>query len=1110
MMYDVPETKEIYRSHISALKLLMLMGYEYLSAPQALIARDQKTNAVLLRGILVAELQKRTFTYKGKSYPLSANAIEKIVRDLESPILNEGLLIANERIYDQLTLGIAVTEFIEGKKYFPTIPIIDWDNIDNNQFHVTDEFEVLNTSGMDHRRPGIVGFVNGLPLIVIESQWPDAPNANKQLLQQAISQQIRHQTSAEIPHLFVYSQLLLVINGIEGRYATTKTPAKFWAKWVEEHYDEAYFLKLKNSKLNLSQQLALFKHREPWVADYFSEQSQTQVFPTDQDKLLICLLAPQRLLELIRYFILFDKRVGKIVARYPQAFGVKNMLQRVTQMNNKGGREGGVIWHTTGSGKSFSMVYLCKALIQSEGLKECRIIVVTDRKDLEKQLSKTFMASGAFGSELATSKEGGRAKVKSGKELAKRIAQGSERIIFTIIDKFSTASKQSECYNPSSNIIVLVDEGHRSHCGETHQRMRQVLPNAAYIAFTGTPLLKNDKTTNKFGPIIHAYTMQRAIEDGMVTPLLYEERIPMLSFEQDPTGSGVNKKVIDNWFERMTAGQGEQKKVDLKKKFIKKGAIYRSANRIELIAWDISLHFSENIKPLASGLKGQLATDSKISAIRYKHYLDELAQVRTAVVMSAPDSREEMDASHLPELQQWWKKNIGSQNEEDYTRDVMAAFASDQGPEILIVVDKLLTGFDEPRNTVLYIDKALKQHNLIQAVARVNRLHAEKQYGFLIDYRGILKELDTTIKKYRDLAQNTQSGFEINDIKGLYHPVNTKYKRLPKLHQSLLAIFDAVKNKKDLEHYRQILMPKYMDDGHGQIYDTRQKLREDFYQALTEFALCLKIALSSINFFQEPGVTETDIRSYKDDLYFFFSLRKMTKIDAQEVISYSSYEKKISQLVDKQVIGEAIKDPKGVYLVGDLGMEDPEKWSQEKIRNETDMIRACLKYGIEQNLVVDPYAQQVFSGLLKQAIAAAEAMFEHPYQKYRLYKDLHEQLKRRELNNTPECFADNQSAKIYYGLFRLILGDAELNRAAIDSKAQQEQQIYVEYAKWIDQVVTKAVAEYSLTPQNIESEIRRQLLPRLYKLLGMSKAKKLIEHVIRITRIGFSANDSGV
>ncbi|GLR98458.1 type I site-specific restriction-modification system R (restriction) subunit [Bradyrhizobium liaoningense] len=277
-------------------------------------------------------------------------------------------------------------------------------------------------------------------------------------------------------------------------------------------------------------------------------------------------------------------------------------------------------------------------------------MVVTDRTDLEKQLARTFLSGGAFGSEIASKKEGEKSKASSGRDLAKRIGQGAERIIFTIIDKFRTASKLPECKNESENLIVLVDEGHRSHSGENHQRMRAALPNASYIAFTGTPLLKDDKTRNKFGRIIHHYTMQRAVEDGTVTPLLYEERKPELE---------VNAKAIDNWFDKITASLNDKQKSDLKQKWGRKGPVYGSANRIELIAWDIAIHFDQNFKSLGQSLKGQLATDSKLSAIRYKKALDQTGLVTSDIIISPPDTREghsDVDESELPEVQQWWKR----------------------------------------------------------------------------------------------------------------------------------------------------------------------------------------------------------------------------------------------------------------------------------------------------------------------------------------------------------------------------------------------------------------------------------------------------------------------
>jgi len=1084
----IPETKELFSSHIPALQVLTSMGYDYLPPEDAMKQRGGNTGEVLLREVLIGELCKRRFMWKSKEYPLSNNAIDEIVRQLASPGLGEGLLTANERIYDRLTLGITVTEFIDGKKAQPTIPIIDWGNPENNQFHVTDEFEVLNTAGTGLRRPDIVCFVNGIPLVVIEAKRPDPHNPHKDMIKEGVSQHIRNQGVAEIPNLFAYSQLLFSVNGLDGRYGTTRTPAKFWALWREEDLDEAVFDEIKNSELNEAQKGTLFSHRPHWMRHYFDEQrAQGKLLPTGQDCLLISLLRPDRLLEFTRFFILFDKKNGKIAARYQQYFGIKRLIDRVKQKDARGAREGGVIWHTTGSGKSFTMVFMAKALILHKALKQCRFVVITDRIDLENQLNKVFASAGA----LSTARDIERAKVRTGKDLAERIGKGGERILFSIINKFATAARQPECHNPSSDIIVLVDEGHRSHGGETHERMRQALPNAAFIAFTGTPLLHKDKTTNKFGPILHAYTMQRAVEDGTVTPLLYEERIPEL---------GTNAKAIDNWFDRITEGLTDKQKADLKKKFAKKGAVYQSESRIELIAHDISDHFTKNIP---DGMKGQLATDSKVSAIRYKKYLDDIGLLSSAVVISPPDTRQEhyeVDANHLPELQQWWQDHVGSQSDEVYTKEAVRRFGEDDDPQLLIVVDKLLTGFDEPRNAVLYIDKPLKDHNLIQAIARINRLHDLKKFGLLIDYRGILKELDTALVAYQELEERTQGGFDIDDLAGLYSQTSTEYKKLPILHEALWALFKEVKNRGDLEQFRQVLIPQYEKDETGELYDTRQKVREDFYEVLWDFSLCLEVALGSASFYADRSFTEEEIKTYKRDLKFFTNLRRIAQQDAGEAVDYSIYAARIKKLIDKHVVGEGIREPEGVYLVNELGRKnDPSDWSEEKTRNETDIIRTRLKKTIEQELQEDPYAQKVFSELLEEAIREAEAQFDYPYKQYALFKDLEEQVEKKVVPWIPEPLAENPHACAYYGLFLVVL-DVDV----FESISDEDNQVYIEQALMIDQVVDKAVAEHSLNPQNIEAEIRKSLLPPLFKLIGMEKAKEVVEQVVQITRLGLA------
>jgi len=1085
-----PQGNEQHSSHIPAIATLINLGWIFLPASKCQALRGNQRD-VVMKPILEQVLRRRRFEFKGEEYPLSDQAIDQIIREITTPSMAQGLMDANQSVYDMLALGITVTEFVGGKKAQPTIHLIDWENLDNNEFHVTEEMDVLSAQGTHTRRPDVVVFVNGIPLAVIEAKRAASGNPNKNMVEEGISQNLRNQRNDEIPYLFAFAQLLFSISRNDCRYGTTHTPTKFWSKWKDEEFDDAHIQGIKNRSLSPSDKDTLFQDKPPKIRAYFEELWSKTVQPTEQDKLLVGLLNKHRFLEFLRFFILFDRKIGKIAARYPQVFGIKALLDRISGFKPTGERRGGVLWHTTGSGKSFTMVYLCRALLMNDDLKNCRVIVVTDRVDLEKQLSKTFLTGGAFGSDIAGKKSGDSlAKTRSGKQLAERIGHGNERIIFTIINKFASAAKQPECYNPSENIIVIVDEGHRSQGGENHQRMRQALPNASFNAFTGTPLLKNEKseTAEKFGSIIHAYTMKRAVEDGTITPLLYEERKPLLE---------VNQKAVDTWFDKVTAALSDQQKDDLKRKYAKQGQIYTANDRIRVNAFDISVHFSENYKKAGLELKGQLATDSKLSAIRYKQALDSLGLVTSAVVISPPDTREgntDVDETNLPLVQDWWKKNVTG-DPQDYEKDIIEDFGTDGPPDILIVVDKLLTGFDEPRNAVLYIDKQLKGHNLIQAIARVNRLHPQKPFGYLIDYRGILKELDTAIRDYQNFEDQTQGGFAIEDIEGLYSNVDTEYKKLPSLHDKLWGFFGHIDNKLDPEPYRQVLMPKYESDPDGLEVDTRQALREDFYEAVTEFGMCLKTALSTQSFFEDKAFTEANIRRYKADLKWFSDLRKTVRMDAQETVDYSQYEGQIRDLIDRYVTGVDVAPGDEPILIDSVD-NNPDNWSDEKTKNETDKIKTRTKKTIEEKLGDDPYAKQVFSALLKEAIEKAESMFDFKAQ-FKLFSDLEAMVEERDVPDLPtDAFKGNRHAQAYYGAFKLMLGD---DFAVLEADKGEQ---LIEEAFEIDKVVNRAVAENSLNPAGIEQDVRKSLLPRLFSLVGLDKAKKMLDEVVQILRNG--------
>jgi len=815
-------------SLLPAVTLLEKLGFTYLTPSEQLALRGGRTSKCLLESVLASQLQKfNRITFKGQEYPFSDGNIQKAVQALAG-IPFDSLMNTSEQVYDLLTLGKSLEQTVDGTTKSFSLHYIDWQHPENNVYHVCDEFVLERRNSKQTRRPDIVLFVNGIPLVVIECKRPDLRDAAAE----GISQHLRNQRSDEIPELFTYSQLLLSVCQNKALYGTTGTPSKFWAGWKEENKDsqEEILHELVNAHSSDDFKARLFSERTEQQRAYMERLWQSgERFPSPQDKAIHSLLRPERLLELIYQFIVFDNKEKKI-GRYQQYFAVKATLDRVTNSRGDSRRSGGVIWHTTGSGKSLTMVMLAKALVLEPAILNPKIVLVTDRVDLDDQIYKTFHACGKPV-----------VQAKTGEHLLELITHNKASIITTIIDKFESASRKRKISDESSNIFVLVDESHRSQYGVSHAKMQNVFPNACFIGFTGTPLLKKEKTTaKKFGGFIHKYTMNQAVIDGAVTPLLYEGRMSELHGD---------KAQIDKWFERITKDLTPQQKADLKNKFRREEELSKSEQRIAEIAYDIGQHFKTNFN--GTGKKGQLAVSSKVMALRYKKYFDEFGDVSAEVIISAPDTREgntSVDEDTLEDVQIFWKSMMAKYgNEQKYQDSIINAFKHSDEPEILIVVDKLLTGFDAPRNTVLYLDKRLKEHNILQAIARVNRLFEDKDYGLIIDYRGIFGELNDAIDTYAALENE---GFDKEDIEGTLTDVSEEIRLLSQRHTNVWEVFKEVGNQKDLEAMQRHLEPE----------DRRQR----FYETLTVFTKTLQLALANARF--------------QDELVCYSSLMKMATV----------------------------------------------------------------------------------------------------------------------------------------------------------------------------------------------------------------------------------------
>jgi type I restriction enzyme R subunit len=975
-------TTEKYLSQVPAILALMRMGYQCLPQQTAEKMRGG-LRKVLLENILAEQILKlNKFTYHGAEYQFSSGDAEEAVRKLKpSPIEQRGLVRTNQDIYDQLLLGTTIEKTIDGDRKSYSVKYIDWNNPANNVYHATAEVSVERTGTNATRRCDIVLFVNGIPFVVIENKAPT------ESVQQAITQNIRNQAHDEIPHLFHYAQILIAANKNESFYGTVGTSKKYWLSWKDEADQDSEIYTKINASPSEDEKVALFSGDFAEARSYFDALSaEGPRAVTGQDRTLYALCRPERLLEMVRIFSVFDGGVRKI-ARYQQFFGVRQTMRCLREYDHEGKRRGGVIWHTQGSGKSLTMVMLGRALALATDIPNARIIIATDRDDLDRQIKDTFKSC-----------EMEPARSTSGTNLIE-LLEHKKSLITTIINKFDTATRTRNFVDNDTNLFVLVDESHRTQYGSFAAKMRKILPKACYIGFTGTPLLKEEKSTlMTFGGLIHKYTIDDAVRDGAVVPLLYEGRF----VEQKLSGP-----VIDEWFDRVSKGLTDEQKADLKKKFSRMAKLSKTEQAIYAKTIDISEHYRQTWQD--TGRKGQIVAPSKTAAIRMKDILDEIGHVTSDVMISPPDDRESddiVDMTSKNRIQNFWDdmmRKYGS--EEEYNRQIIENFKSSNDPELLIVVSKLLTGFDAPRNTVLYVCKSLKEHNLLQAIARVNRLFEEneksKQFGYIIDYEGLLGELDNARTTYSSFE-----GYDPEDIERVLMDIRQEIQKLPHLHQSLWDVFKQVPNKLDHEQLEQHLA----DDA----------VRDEFYIRLREFSRCLHMALSSEKTYDVYSCEQ--LEKFKTDWKRFSNLKRSVQIRYQEIVDIKEFEPKIQKLLDDHIIATPAQT-----IVAAVNINDPE--ALDKVLSEHDVtaaskadrIASATKKTITENMEIDPALYMAFSEMLKDTIQAYRLRRISETEYLFKVKDIASDVAKGKRNNVPELISNNQDAQAFYGVILPII-----------------------------------------------------------------------------------------
>lgn len=953
-------------SQAPALDILRRMGWQCLSPSEADKARGGLRSNVILTDILTERLAAfNGFTYKHERHSFSSTSIANAVNALQN-VPDKGIVKTNELVYDLLTLGKSFTETVRGDQKAFTLRYIDWVNLDNNVFHVTEEFPLEGPKA--NRRPDIVCFVNGIPFIIIENKRRD----KEQSCEEAVSQHIRNQRKEEgAPRIYHYAQILIATQPNELKYACTGTHPKYWSIWKEDGGDKKVIalLKAKSKELPAENRLV-----------------------TEQDRGLFSLCSKERILELAYKYLVFDGPDKKI-CRYQQYFAVQDSLARVKEMSSDGKRSGGVIWHTTGSGKSLTMVMLSKALALDPEIESPRVIVVTDRKTLDKQIWETFNHCEKVAE-----------KAKSGADLIRLIKDKGVEVITTIIDKFDTAAKRKDFIDESSNIFVLVDESHRSQYGTANRKMRQILPNACYIGFTGTPLLSKEKSTSKkFGGFIHKYTIDQAVKDKAVLPLLYEGRSAKLS---------VNSQQIDKGFNRLGSDLNEMAQRDLKKKFARIAKIYESEHVIEEIAYDISKHYCKNWK--GGIFKAQLATPRIDTAVKYQRYFeqqtDSSLKINTRVIFTPKDSRKDNEDAWTEasdDSRKYWTSLMEKHHGQDeYEKYVIDRF-KEEGTEVelIIVVQKLLTGFDAPRNTVLYLAKPLHSHNLLQAIARVNRLFEGKEHGHIIDYVGILGKLDEALTSYSALDE-----FDEEDLKSAVIDIREEVRKVPIRHAEVWEIFKSVENKNDTEGLERHLGPK--------------DIRDKFYERVTEYAKVLHTALASDEFYDE--FNEDRIHFFKAELKRMMALRKSVQLRFAEVISYKQYEPRVRKLLDSYVVVdevELITYPINIFEESSVA-EALETYGKSAA-SKADFIASRMKKVITENLEKDEAFYKRFSQLIQAAIDDFQQgrVDEQAYLKRIL--DIRDDLQSGDADGIPTVLASNVKARAFFGALSAVLSESK-------------------------------------------------------------------------------------
>ena len=842
--------------------------------------------------------------------------IGKALRELRKAAALGGsktLYDANREVYGLLRYGVKVRP-AAGEKAVTVWPI-DWSNPAANDFAVAREVTV---TGENARRPDLVLYVNGIALGVLELKRSTVS------VSEGIRQSLDSQKKEFIRPFFATVQLVMAGNETEGlRYGVAGTPEKHWLRWKEAD-------------------------AHPAAGDN----------PLLRELGQLC--ARERLLEIVHDFMVFDAGVKK-TCRHNQYFGVRAAQARVRR------REGGIVWHTQGSGKSLTMVWLAKWI--REHVAGGRVLIVTDRTELDEQIERVFKGVGE------TIRRTG-----SGADLVRALDVGDEWLIGSLIHKFGTAEEGDvdafvkdlrghlpEGFHARGRMFVFVDECHRTQSGKLHEAMKELLPDAMLIGFTGTPLLKDDKqrSIELFGPYIHTYKYDEAVRDGVVLDLRYEAR--------DVDQNLTSEDRIDRWFESKTRGLSDVAKAQLKQRWGTMRKVLSARDRLEKIVADVLLDM-ETRDRLKSGRGNALfVSDSIYSACRIFEMFDRTdLKGRCAIVTSyrpaASDLKGEESGEGLTEkLRQYdvYRKMLAAHFDEPeetamhkverFEQEVKRRFVEEPGRmKLLIVVDKLLTGFDAPPATCLYIDKPMRDHGLFQAICRVNRLDGDdKEYGCVIDYKDLFRSLERSIGDYTGEAFD---GYDAEDVAGLLKDRLQKGRdRLEEVRERIEALCEPVEPPRDTAAYLRFFCAAESGNA-GQIEDNERK-RVMLYTTAAAF---LRAWANLANEMREAGYSEAEAREIRAEVEHYERVRREVKLASGDYVDMKMYEPAMRHLLDAYIRAEeserlsAFDDLTLVQLVVERG-EDAIERLPAGIRKNPEAVAETIENNVRR-IIIDEMA----------------------------------------------------------------------------------------------------------------------------------------------------------